>query len=627
MSISDKPILVGFKKIIEFSAYIKLERNGIKIENKFLQQSNLVNLKINHNQYKYIDQSIKEIDALEIRSKKGDMIFHCNIKDIIKINDKFIYEGKLTLIIQIKEDKIILFISKSTKELLDAFISKITGKTPETKDLSSKNKNVNNNNNNNNNNILLKNKRRFHELYTAKHNKNTYNNPKMRIESNNYNNEKVINNLLFLKNKNEKNKIIIDFPDYLLFIIFEYLSKKILLSKVSLLNKELKKYSDSYIESLIIRDDTPTESFNRIINRFKNLKDLTFGKAKNFKNQNLKYFNCSLHNLERLDISQIENLNDHSIKTLFSRMKGIKVQSIKLNYFLESLYSALLYANQFFKNLNELTLYRKPFLQDEKYLNEKFIKFPKYYHINLFKTILNILNSREHKLKILNIFAFYMPNLNENDLIFKNLIELSFDLLMINHIKNLKIFSNCENLISFKIGDIIIKDNMAKNEPVFHYINLNEINQQLINNLNEQNINNLNQEIDFDNDYIDIFSKIFYKMKNLKKIEFGSFLTDDLCKLISIYLLNLEKVNFSSNYITDEGIKLILISCKNIKDLNLMNCLKFLGSCFFDIHPQDFPINLKKAQFSISTYNYYHVINFLRSKGIKAENYIKIKSN
>ena len=624
MSISDKPILVGFKKIIEFSAYIKLERNGIKIENKFLQQSNLVNLKINHNQYKYIDQSIKEIDALEIRSKKGDMIFHCNIKDIIKINDKFIYEGKLTLIIQIKEDKIILFISKSTKELLDAFISKITGKTPETKDLSSKNKNVNNSNNNN---ILLKNKRRFHELYAAKHNKNTYNNPKMRIESNNYNNEKVINNLLFLKNKNEKNKFIIDFPDYLLFIIFEYLSKKILLSKVSLLNKELKKYSDSYIESLIIRDDTPKESFNRIINRFKNLKDLTFGKAKNFKNQNLKYFNCSLHNLERLDISQIENLNDHSIKTLFSRMKGIKVQSIKLNYFLESLNSALLYANQFFKNLNELTLYRKPFLQDEKYLNEKFIKFPKYYHINLFKTILNILNSREHKLKILNIFAFYMPNLNENDLIFKNLIELSFDLLMINHIKNLKIFSNCENLISFKIGDIIIKDNIVKNEPVFHYINLNEINQQLINNLNEQNINNLNQEIDFDNDYIDIFSKIFYKMKNLKKIEFGSFLTDDLCKLISIHLLNLEKVNFSSNYITDEGIKLILISCKNIKELNLMNCLKFLGSCFFDIHSQDFPINLKKAQFSISTYNYYHVINFLRSKGIKAENYIKIKSN
>jgi hypothetical protein len=116
-------------------------------------------------------------------------------------------------------------------------------------------------------------------------------------------------------------------------------------------------------------------------------------------------------------------------------------------------------------------------------------------------------------------------------------------------------------------------------------------------------------------------------MKNLKKIEFGSFLTDDLCKLISIHLLNLEKVNFSSNYITDEGIKLILISCKNIKELNLMNCLKFLGSCFFDIHSQDFPINLKKAQFSISTYNYYHVINFLRSKGIKAENYIKIKSN
>ena len=41
MSINDKPNLVGFKKIIEFNAYIRLERNGIKIENKFLQNSNL----------------------------------------------------------------------------------------------------------------------------------------------------------------------------------------------------------------------------------------------------------------------------------------------------------------------------------------------------------------------------------------------------------------------------------------------------------------------------------------------------------------------------------------------------------------------------------------------------------
>ena len=620
MSISDKPILVGFKKIIEFSAYIKLERNGIKIENKFLQNSNLVNLKINHNKYKYIDQSIKEIQALEIRSKNGDMIFHCNTKDIIKIIDKLIPEGKLTLIIQIKDDKVILFISKSTKELLEAFISKITGKIPTTKETNSKIDNINNLNNNNN--ILIRNKRKFHELYAQK-NKNLVSN-KMKIESNQ--SEKITNNLLFLKKK-ERNKFIYDFPDYLTFIIFQFLQKKVLLAKVSLLNKELKKYADSYIESLIIRDDTPTESFNRIINRFKNLKELTFGKAKNFKNQNLKFFNCSLRNLIKLDISQIENLNDSSIKTLFSRMKGINVKSIKLNFFLESLYSALLYINQFFKNLEELSLYKKSFIHDEKTLNEKFVKFPKYYHINIFKVILNILNSNENKLKILNCFAFYMPNLNENDFIFINLIELSFDLLMINHIKNLKIFSCCEKLVAFKIGDIIIKDNKIKDEPIFHYINLNEINEQLTNNLNDENINNLNQEIDFDNDYIEIFGKIFYKMKNLKRIEFGSFLTNDLCNLISIYLKNLEKITFSSNYINDNGIKLILIACKNIKDINLMGCDKFLGSCFFELLPNEFPIKLKNAKFSISTYNFYHVINYLRSKGINAENFIKIKNN
>ena len=89
-------------------------------------------------------------------------------------------------------------------------------------------------------------------------------------------------------------------------------------------------------------------------------------------------------------------------------MKGINVKSIKLNFFLESLYSALLYINQFFKNLKEVKLNKKSFILDEKTLNEKFVKFPKYYHINIFKVILNILNSNENKLNILICFAFYI---------------------------------------------------------------------------------------------------------------------------------------------------------------------------------------------------------------------------
>ena len=47
------------------------------------------------------------------------------------------------------------------------------------------------------------------------------------------------------------------------------------------------------------------------------------------------------------------------------------------------------------------------------------------------------------------------------------------------------------------------------------------------------------EQIDFDNDYIEIFSKIFFYMKNVEFICFGNFLNDEICKIISIYFKKL----------------------------------------------------------------------------------------
>ena len=594
------PTLIGMNKIISINCYIKIEKNGIEIKNKFLDNRDLLMMSINYNKYKYKNGNIIEAEIIEIRTKKNDLIFSFNKKDIIKINDKFSNDGKLTIIINKGKDKIIIFISKSTKELIDSFTNKLTNNNNNENNIKIKS-NLNNSENIFINNIKNK-KRQYHQQYAKIHNKNKIN---------------LKQNLNPNKIEPEKNEIFItlnDFPDYLTFIIFDYLDKKTLLSKISLLNHQIKSYCDYYINSTIIRDDTPNEIFNKILIRFKNSKQLIFGKAKNFKNQNIKNLNGNLKQLEFLDISQIENLNDYSIRSLFSRTKIEKITTLKLNFYLECLYSALIYIFEFYKNLNNLYILKNFDFTKQNLSNLS--KFPKYYHNNIFKILNRILISKEHKINKLNIFIYNCIQIENNEIIFKNLIELNIDLLLISEIKNLKIFYFCNNIKNFKIGEIAIK-NFEKNEPNLNFIEFN----------NNYDMNQLEQ-IDFDNDYIEIFSKIFFYMKNVEFICFGNFLNDEICKIISIYCKKLEGFNFKSKLITDEGIKLILQTNKNtIKEINLMECSRFLGNCFFELNNNnEFPINLNKAIFSISTHNFYHVINFLRNKNVKAQNYIKISN-
>ena len=78
------------------------------------------------------------------------------------------------------------------------------------------------------------------------------------------------------------------FPDYLTYQIFNFLDTNTLLWKVTLINRELKKVCDSYINKIKLKDDTPNEVFHRILSRFSYTKDIILGKAKNFNNSNIK---------------------------------------------------------------------------------------------------------------------------------------------------------------------------------------------------------------------------------------------------------------------------------------------------------------------------------------------------
>ena len=48
---------------------------------------------------------------------------------------------------------------------------------------------------------------------------------------------------------------------------------------------------------------------------------------------------------------------------------------------------------------------------------------------------------------------------------------------------------------------------------------------------------------------------------------------------------------------------------------------------FLEIRDEEFPKKLCKARFSVQSYNFFHVTNFLINKGIKAENYIMSNKN
>ena len=649
-----KTNLICTKSLIEMLSYLRIEKDGTEIKNTLLQPNIQHCIRIVNNTYKLEDKDkkaeIKSEFEIRAKNKEGKKIFCCELKEVYRIIDKQRNEGKLTILIEKDRSKYNIFLFKSTKEAIEHFLDKIIlakKNDNNNKNISNLNNyNINNNkvinsitststqdnskNNNKDENILINmkknnvyNRRKFNELYRKQ--KNDIN-IKRKKEINGINEiiSLDINNLNLSNNiKRIEKQVSIPiiylceiFPDYLTFQIFNFLDIKTLLWKVCLINKELKKVCDSYVDKIKLKDDTPNEVFHRILSRFSYTRNIILGKAKNFNNSNIKEMIGSLKYLQYLDISNLENINDKSIHKLLTKTKGINIKSLKLNAYLESLHTALCYCLSFYKNMTELSLINNKFIPNEKSLIS-ISQNPRFYRREIMETIIKLIKSDLHKIKSLNLFIFNAVSsytkIPINSFPFNNLIELSIDLIIIKEVRELQILNHCEKLEKFKLGEIAVQ---SQNNAL-NYIDIEKI-------LNEQFDIQEEEggEIDFENEPTEVFGKIFYYMKNMKEINFGNFLTNEICQLISVYFKKIEKISIASEHIKDDAFKYILMNCKDIKEIDLRGCDRFLGSCFLEIRDEEFPKKLNKAKFSVQSYNFYHVTNFLIKKGIKAENYI-----
>ena len=637
-----KTNLISTKSLIEMLSYLRIEKDGTEVKHNLLQPNIQHCIRIVNNTYKLEEQDkkteIKSEFEIRVKNKEGKKIFACDLKDIYKIVDKQRDEGKLTILIEKDRSKYFIFLFKSTKEAIEHFLDKIISaknnamnkniesikstSTQITSNKSTKNENIILNNVNIKKNNIY-NRRRFNELYRKQKNDINIKRNKELNDTNEIISIDMKNLNLFKDLKKIKKQVSIPiiylceiFPDYLTFQIFHYLDIKTLLWKVCLINKELKKVCDSYIDKIKLKDDTPNEVFHRILSRFSYTRNIILGKAKNFNNSNIKEMIGNLKYLQNLDISNLENINDKSMHRLLVKTKGANILSLKLNAYLESLHTAICYCLSFYKNMSELSLINNKFIPNEKNL-QSISQNPRYYRRELMESIVKLIKSELHKIKILNIFIFNavssFTNIPINSFPFSNLLELSIDLIIIKEIRELQILNHCEKLQKFKLGEIAIQSN----DNILKYIDIDQI-------LNEQFdlAEEEGQEIDFENEPTEVFGKIFYYMKNMKEINFGNFLTDEICQLISVYFKKIEKISISSLHMKDDAFKLVLLNCKNIKEIDLRGCDRFLGSCFLEIKDEEFPKNLTKVKFSIQSYNFYHVTNFLTNKGIKAENYL-----
>jgi len=356
---------MSWKKINEFSCYVKIEKNGIEIKNKL----HLLNSfsKIIYLIYK--DENTIEQHLIKVVNYRDEEFFRFNKTEIQQIFSKIINEGKITIIIKRLKESYVIFIFKTTQEILEHFIKYLivapdknlkndknekneknektekTEKNEKTENLMKTNT-FNESNKSKNSNFLnkmnfkLNQKRKFKDLYTNYNNSNTLcdiEKPKPKIP-------------LF----NKFNKLSFDIHD----CIREYLDEKSLLS-LALTSRQIKKYFDFTKQILFFKNDTPAHIYKCLLSRFQNLTILKFGNGKYLKNETFRFFEGNLKFLKIFEMSKIINLNEKTITKLLSRIKNNILEKIFLNIELECLSNVLVFIEYFFKNLNEINLVTK----------------------------------------------------------------------------------------------------------------------------------------------------------------------------------------------------------------------------------------------------------------------------
>jgi hypothetical protein len=616
-----KPILLRYKKIIDFTCYVKVEKGGIDITKNFSSCPSKVFLV--EKVYK-ISEDNKVIFKIEIKNISDQEYFSCDIINVERVIERMIPEGKMSIVLgstlngmNSQNEKINIFFFKTTREILENFLkhfkmikSEQIKKSQISSSLGTKNQIVTNTESLETVSIIMNKKRKLKELYAAQ-----------KSQGNNFQLKKFKNSISITKGNNlvtKKKLNLIDLPEDLCHNLFDYVDISSLI-KVTHLNKECKKMYDSYIERLKIRDDTPSRSLNKLLNRFQNLKELNLGQGKYIKNENFKNFDVSLQNLNSLNLSGITNLNDSSIRKLLSKVKSSKLFKLKLNFFLDSLSSAINYVSEFFTNINEFQIL-------EDYSNAKLEtiitnleKLPRVFNPSFFNIICDVLDKKIH-LKLFSVFVFNMSVINSihetSKDILKNLRELNISIVIITKACNLKFLKSAVNVETLKINCILeceTFNNLKKLKKV-DFSNTNNYE-----NLDpEEQLRNLN--LDLDNDYVDIFVSIFAKMKKLNILSLGDFVNIEILKVINLFCKNINCLTLNSNKIDDKIMQDTLTNLKQLKNLDLRGCDYILGTCFTEI--EDFPFNLLNVKLSLQSFNFASLIQFLKNKGIKAENYL-----
>jgi hypothetical protein len=595
------------KKHLEFSSYVRIERNGVEV--KFKNASSTALSKVS-----LVEQTKREgnmamnIFYILLRNKDNEQFFKFEVCAVERWVDKFIAEGKLTILVAKGNEKSAVFISKTTKDVLDNFLMRLSDiRNPKIGN------NIVNNNiiatsvDNKSNNIKIEKKKQLAELY---------NNIKPGQIAKMKKNDGTV-----MKVPSQRKKINLnELPNDLIHFILDYIDRKSL-TKVSIVNRDFKNIFDTYIDKIVFRNDTPTNMFNVLLFRFKNLNHLALGKGKNLKNENFKYFNVDFKSLTVLDISEIQNLNEASTTKLLSKTKNTNIKTLKVNIYIDTLHAIIRYVNKFYINLEDLYIY--PFhnhittnTQCKKFegLLRKLEEEYKFFNPEFYKSIIELLDKKKH----LNTFAIFLLNASlMKNASFVNLCNLHIEILIIDRIKDLRILSNCTNLNSLSLKEIVVLDNSNKTKKTLNRVNFDKLLIGVGDNNYNQDMNGLS--LDFDNDYIENFVNIFSRMKQLKELLFGTFVNPEIVKLISLYLKDLRRLSINSNLVTDECMMDIFLCCKKLEYLDLRGCNYLQGNCLVE---NDLPLSLKNIKLSLLTYNFSTLISYLKSKGITAENYI-----
>ena len=600
------------KKVLEFSTYVKIEKNGFDITKNY----NIINIC-----HLEIIQSITSNFYIILikKSKASESIFKFDLSQITRIIDKFVNQEKLTInISKVKggNENYTLFLSKTNEQVLSNFkdtMIRLLNNTRMTENntikkkeenvinLIDKNKNKNFNDNDYMDDFIKK------KLAKKKKFKEFMNNP----EKVDFQEDVVVIKKLM---QIPKSTHFANIPIEMLNVIFSFLDERSKFN-IPILNKLFKRQCDEIHTYLKFRTDTPSYMINRLLERFKYLSCLDLGKLKSIKNESIKSMTTvNLNNLIELNISDIINLNDSSIIKLFGQIKE-NIRILKFNFFLEGFFSAVKYI-EFFKEIEEIQI-RTNMSKKANFLTHKKlsqicedIKEKKlFFSYDVFRVLHHSLKNKKLKRFSIFLWNFYLEKF---PLLQVGTLEIDF--LIVQQMEDLLFLNDFKTLSKLSLNHLTILTDNTTNE--IYKIPDKDEKIVFLPNLTFQKINFCL----FDNS-IEIFTRIFKSFSQLQSIKLGSFANNETLRIISLHLNNLHELSIDSFEITDEYFLYLLKHCPLLEKIDLRGSSLIDGTCFIE-NNLILPENLKEVKLSIHNFNSNKLIEILMNMGIKAENYL-----